>query len=398
MRYLLAIFLLGLLVALHELGHLLAARMCRMKVERFALGFGPPLFAFKSRRGTEYSLRAIPFGGFVRIAGMQPAAESLPAPGSFASRPRWQRAIVILAGSAMNYLLALALLFALYAGGRRVPVPNTVGEVVPGSEAARVQLRPGDEVLAVDGKRIRDWSDLVVAVAESAGPIELSVRRDGQVMAFHPTPRPDESGVRRLGVGQLYAFKKLTPGEAASYAFRHASRLVAEDLTATWSLILGKSGATLEGPVAIAQRTAAASTQGTDSLLSLLVVISVALAVFNLLPVPGLDGGRLLLIALGGLRGKPVDPRVEAIANATGFLLLIGVAIWVTLRDVRGLRPAPALASDAEIALDAGIPPDAGALLPAGDAGAPDAGATPTTPTAPTATTPATTTTADAGP
>src|SRR6185369_5676049 len=122
MRYLLAIFLLGLLVALHELGHLLMARLCRMKVERYALGFGPPLLSFRSRRGTEYSLRAIPFGGYVRIAGMEPAAEALPAPGSFAGRPRWQRMLVLAAGSLTNYVLALALLFSLYAGGRSVPV------------------------------------------------------------------------------------------------------------------------------------------------------------------------------------------------------------------------------------------------------------------------------------
>jgi regulator of sigma E protease len=362
MRYLLAIFLLGLLVALHELGHLVAARLCRMKVERFAVGFGPPLLATR-RRGTQYSLRAIPFGGFVRVAGMEAAGEGPPGPGSFRSRPRWQRALVLVSGSALNYLCALALLFALYAGGRRVPVPGTVGEVTPGSEAARVQLRPGDVVEAVDGRPVREWSDLTRAVAEHAGPqlLVLAVRRGDQALEVRAAPRPDEEGVPRLGVSQLYAYRQLTRREAAAYAVHHASSLVVEGLTATWGMLRGRPGATLEGPVTIAQRTAGAATSGADALVALLAAISVALAVFNLLPVPGLDGGRLVLLAIAAVRGKPADPRVEAVASAVGFFALIALAVWVTVRDVRGARAAVV-----EPAVDAGAP--------AADAGTADAG------------------------
>ncbi|HYV49541.1 MAG TPA: M50 family metallopeptidase [Myxococcaceae bacterium] len=373
MRYLLAIFLLGLLVALHELGHLFAARLCRMKVERFAVGFGPPLLATR-RRGTQYALRAIPFGGYVRVAGMEAAAEGPPGPGSFSSRPRWQRALVLVAGSALNYLCAVALLFTLYAGGRRVPVPGTVGEVTPGSEAARVQLRPGDVVEQVDGRPVREWSDLTGAVAEHAGPqpMVLVVRRGGQALEVRATPRPDEDGALRLGVSQLYAYRQLTRWEAARYAVRHASALVVEELRVTWDLARGRRSATLEGPVGIAQRTAASATAGVDALVALLAAISVALAVFNLLPVPGLDGGRLLLLAIGGVRGKAVDPRVEAVASAAGFLALIALAVWVTVRDARGVRAvAPVVElEDAGALLDAGAAPDAGSPLDAGsDAG-----------------------------
>lgn len=367
MRYLLAIFLLGLLVALHELGHLLAARLCRMKVERFAVGFGPPLLATR-RRGTQYSLRAIPFGGFVRVAGMEAAGEGPPGPGSFSSRPRWQRALVLVSGSALNYLCAVGLLFALYAGGRRVPVPGTVGEVTPGSEAARVQLRPGDVVEQVDGRAMREWSDLTEAVAEHAGrPLVLRVRRGNEVLEVSATPRVDEGGVSRLGVSQLYAYRQLTRWEAARYAVHHASALVVEGLRATWELVSGRPGATLEGPVAIAQRMAAAATSGADGLVALLAAISVALAVFNLLPVPGLDGGRLVLLAIAWVRGKPLDPRVEAVASAAGFFAMIALAVWVTVRDVRGVRAAaPAVGVDAGAAAadagaaDAGLAPDAG--------------------------------------
>ena len=369
MRYLLAIFLLGLLVALHELGHLIAARACRMKVERFAVGFGPPLLAVR-RRGTEYSLRAIPFGGFVRISGMEVEGDA-PAPGSYASRPRWQRALVLFAGSAVNYLIAIGLLFAYYAGGAPVPVPRTVGVVAPGSEAARVQLRPGDEVLSVDGQPVNDWSDLVEAVTERPGPLALSVRRDDQVLEVRATPRPDEAGVPRLGVGQLYSYRKLSAKEAASQAVRHSVALVRGGLEGTWALLRGRPDVSLAGPVGIAQRTASASTAGLGALLGLLAAISVALAVFNLLPVPGLDGGKLLLLGIAAVRGKPADPRLEALANAAGFFALIALAIWVTVRDVRGVRATAA--REDTTAADAGVPADAGAVTL--DAGAADAGA-----------------------
>ncbi|HVE82377.1 MAG TPA: M50 family metallopeptidase [Myxococcales bacterium] len=371
MRYLLATFLLGLLVALHELGHLVSARLCRMKVESFAVGFGPPLLAFR-RRGVHYSLRAIPFGGFVRIAGMAPATEIQPAPGSFTSRPRWQRAVVLVAGSLANALCAVALLFGLYHGGYRVPVPNTVGEVAPGSEAARVQLRPGDVVMAVDGQPLRDWSALAEAVAERGGPLALTIRRGEQVLEVRATPRPDEEGIPRLGVAQLYAFRSLTNAEAAGYAFRHSVALAWDGLKATWALLRGQPGVSLMGPIGIARRTAEASATGFEPMLGLLAAISIALAVFNLLPVPGLDGGRLLFLGIAGIRGKPADPRVEAVASALGMLLLFGAAIWVSVRDVRGRarEPGPAPAEvDAGAGVDGGV--DAGA-----DAGAaPDAGA-----------------------
>ena len=368
MRYLLAIFLLGLLVALHELGHLWMARLCRMKVERFALGFGPPLFAFRSK-GIEYSLRAIPFGGFVRIAGMEAALEEKPAPGSFASRPRWQRALVLVAGSAVNYLSAVVMLFALFAvSGARVPVPRTVGDVAPGSEAAKVQLRPGDEVVAVDGKPVGDWSDLVEAVVQRPGPLVLSVRRDGRMMEVRATPRPDETGVPRLGVGQLYSHQQLTPEEAAARAVTYSVALVRDGLLGTWAILRGTPGVNLEGPVGIARRTAQASTSGVDSLLGLLAAISVALAVFNLMPVPGLDGGRLVLLGIAAVRGKPMDPRFEAAANALGFFAMIGLALWVTVRDVRGARAPLPREVVAVPVLDAGAPEvDAGS--PATDAG-----------------------------
>jgi regulator of sigma E protease len=296
---------------------------------------------------------------------MEAGGEGPPGPGTFGSRPGWQRALVLVSGSALNYLCALGLLFALYAGGRHVPVPRTVGEVAPGSEAARLQLRPGDVVEAVDGRPVREWSDLTEAVAGSGGerPLTLGLRRGDQAVEVRATPRLDEGGVPRLGVSQLYAYRKLTRREAAGYALRHANALVVDGLAAMRDILRGRAGATLEGPVGIAQRMAAASGTGADALVALLAAISVALAVFNLLPVPGLDGGRLLLLGVAGVRGKALDPRVEAVASAAGFLALIALAIWVTVRDVRGVRSAGAPVADAGAA-------DAGAL----DAGAADAG------------------------
>jgi regulator of sigma E protease len=368
MSTVLSVFFLGLLVAVHEFGHLLAARAFGMTVERFAIGFGPPIFAF-TRRGIEYSLRAIPFGGYVRIAGMT-SEDDTAGENSFKAKPLWQRAIVLFAGSGVNYLGALVLLFLMYAGGANVPIPRTIGEVAPGSEAARVQLRPGDEITDVDGTPMKEWSDLVSAISKSDGrTVTLTILRDGRTMVVITQPRADGSGLPKLGVIQLRAYRSLTLGQAAGHAVRHAHALVGGTLIGLGQLVTGKVGAGLEGPVGIVRRTAFAWTEGVDAFLSFLGLISIAVAFFNLLPVPGLDGGRLLFLGIAAVRGKPVDERFENALTAAGFVLLLSLIAWVTLQDVRNPKPvgpppvpqrAPAPADDAgaEPLLDL----DAGAL------------------------------------
>jgi regulator of sigma E protease len=361
-RYLAALLVLGSLVAFHELGHLILARLFRIRVDRFAVGFGPPLVAF-TRGGVEYSLRAIPIGGYVRIHGMNPHQEGSGGPDAFSARPAWQRALVLFAGSGFNYLLALLMLFALYLAGTHVPVARTIGFVHPASGAARAQLRPGDEVTAVDGVPIDDWRDFARRMADRPGrPVRLELLRGAQQVTVEVNPEADEYGTGRLGVAQQYVYRQLSPGAAFLQAWVHAWAVVAEGASSLGRLATGRGGVVVEGPIGIARRTSEAASAGMDRLVRLIVALSVALAMFNLLPVPSLDGGRLLLILVAFVRGQPLTPRTETLINATGFLALIALILWVAVSDVRRIAshapPESATqAAPADGGADARLPP-----------------------------------------
>ncbi|HYH98417.1 site-2 protease family protein, partial [Hyalangium sp.] len=170
MYALLALLALGLLLAVHELGHLLAARLLGVRVPRFSLGFGPPLLSFRLL-GTEYVIAAIPIGAAATLHGMNPHTPGLdPAdPQSYSAQRPWKRVLITLAGSLANYLFALGVLFTLYTSGTHVVVPLTVGTVTPGSEAARAQLLPGDRIRSVDGHAVKGWSEFVELIGRSPG-------------------------------------------------------------------------------------------------------------------------------------------------------------------------------------------------------------------------------------
>jgi regulator of sigma E protease len=348
-------------------------------VHRYSIGFGPPILSV--RRGeTDYSIGALPLGGFVRIHGMDPHEEGLDPtdPRSYATRPAWQRALIIFAGPFINYLFALLLAFGLYAAGTHLPVPLTVGAVATGSPAARAQLRPGDVLVRIGGQPAEQWSQLVEAVLASDGlPLTLTVRRAEAELTLTVTPRNDTRGIPRIGVAQQYVHRRLPLGEAAGAALGHVHRLITEPFVLLARGLQGRPGLELVGPVAIVQQASDAASSGADAFLRVLVAISAALALFNLLPIPALDGGRLAFIGLEAATGRKVSPRVETIAHAVGFLALIALLLGVVAKDIRRL-----LVARGALPVETSAPAPKGAALPEGglpegevpDAGAPDAG------------------------
>ncbi|MBN1205251.1 MAG: site-2 protease family protein [Myxococcaceae bacterium] len=383
MYALLALLALGLLLAVHELGHLLAARLLGVSVPRFSLGFGPPLLSFRLF-GTEYVIAAIPLGASATLHGMNPHAPGLEPgdPRSYSAQRRWKRVLITLAGSLANYLFALALLFALYTSGTHVVVPLTVGTVTPGSEAARAQLLPGDRILSVDGKTVKSWSEFVELIGEEPGrERSLVVVRQGDPRVVPVRPRPDERGVGRIGVSQQYVYRKHSPGEALVQSLVHTQRVAAEALELVWRWV-GGADPLAEAPssVAVVRQSSGAASTGLDSFLRVLVAISVALALLHLVPVPGLDGGRLLFLAIESARGRPVSPRVETLANTVGFLAIIATILALAAAEVRrALPPSKEPGAPTPGGLAAPALPDAGgsggqdggsdAGLPSADAG-----------------------------
>jgi len=329
----------ALLIVIHELGHFAAARLSGMRVERFSVGFGPVLWS--RRRGqTEWCLSALPLGGYVRIAGMAPGEAVDPADGgAYANQPAWRRFLVILAGPAMNYLAAVAIAVAMFATvGLPQPDPAPVaGEILPGGAAARAGLRPGDRVLAFEGNPIETWVDLVAAVQKSPGrTVEMTVRRAGAPPQAPPellraTP-DDRGGIGIIGVRPaLTTVRTGGPAEAFALAVRSTNAQAVSILAGLAQVVTGRQKAELRGPLGIAQEMARSARAGARQFVMMLWFISVVLALFNLLPIPALDGGRLTFLGYELVTRRPVNRRVENVVHLVGALALFALILAVTV-------------------------------------------------------------------
>ncbi|RKG58607.1 peptidase M50 [Corallococcus sp. AB011P] len=372
MHYLFVLLALGALLIVHELGHLVAARLLGVRVPRFTVGFGPPLLSFRLG-GTQFVLGAVPLGASANLQGMNPHRSAEEDTSGFGTLGPLKRMAIILAGPLANYAVALGLLFALYSSGTHVVVPLTVGTVLPGSEAARAQLLPGDRLVGVDGKPLASWSDFVARVADGVGgQLELSVDRHGEPRKVTVRPRADERGAGRIGVSQQYVFRTHAPGEAFTQSLVHTGRVASEALSTLVAMVRGPEVAGKAGPGALMRQessdVASSTASGADALVRALVAASVALAMLTLVPVPGLDGGRVLLLAIEAVSGRRIPPRVETVAQTAGFLFLSIGIVATAGAEIRRALPSPEapppgvkppavapVATPAPAALDAGV-------------------------------------------
>lgn len=321
----------GVLVAFHELGHFLAAKLLGIDVEQVVLGMGPPLFSWRWGR-TRWAVGPIPLGASVRLSGSNPHEAGPPSPRGYRSKRGWQRALVLGAGPLANYVFALLLLVALYTFGTHVPVQLTIGSVEPGSAAARAGLRPGDMVTSLDEQPLTGWSDLVERVAaHPATAIQLAVSRPEGVVAIWVTPRPDAQGVGRLGIGQQYAFRRQSLGPALLQALTHTRVLALEGLSLTARLVRGEGQVNTAVPAELLRRT----DRGLDGWVRMGVGLSLALAAFYLLPFPALDGGKLALIVVERVRKRKLPGWVETLLQIFFFLLLGASVVFLALRNIR---------------------------------------------------------------
>lgn len=328
--------ILGVLVFIHELGHFLVAKRSGIKVLEFALGFGPPLL--RVRRGeTCYAVRVIPLGGYVRLAGMDmpvgPGSDARPPePGDFNSKPLLHRMATISAGPLMNFALAI-LLFAGYFSS--VAIPPTVVHVPEGSPAALGGLQEGDEIIAVGGARAESAEEVVRAIRSHRDtPLELKARRDGKIVELRVTPRYDpDRKIVSIGMAVFSQERQSVPRAlvlGASYTYNIARQTV----EAAVSMITGRTRADLFGPVGIFQAVRENAARGIAFLVFTAAVLNVNLGLLNFLPIPVLDGGWLVFLALEGIRGKPLAPEHRGIAQFIGLTLLLLLLLFATYRDV----------------------------------------------------------------
>ena len=331
------LLILGLLIAFHELGHMVVAKRAGVTVSEFAFGFGPRLFGIE-RGGTLYTVNLLPLGGFCRMVGEDTADDGSADPGNFQHKPLWARTLIILAGPFFNFILA-AVLFAILGSviGEQVAT-NVVATVKEGTPAATVRVEPGDEIVGVDGQAFRSGSELV----------QYFWNRPDQVLAIDILHRGVVEHVKTRISSQTIAGKKLgmfgfTPVYASVrmgvlqgllWGLEQVPITIAQQWFGILQVIASHDTSALHGPVGIARIVAEVETYGIGSVISIAATLSVILGMFNLLPIPALDGGRLAFFAVELVRGRRVDPEKEGLVHLTGFALIMVLLAFITYHDI----------------------------------------------------------------
>jgi regulator of sigma E protease len=355
-----AILALGFLIVVHEGGHYFVARWCKMRVERFSIGFGPGILKRKAKSGTIFQLAPIPFGGFVEIRGMNIAEEVDPEDvAAYPNRPAWQRFLTILAGPATNYISAIFLAFGLYTCHGQTGHTYYVDEVTEGYDA-QGKIARGDRIVAVDGTTMFSPASLdlqKVINAKHGQPVNVTVWRPGPgdtlmarvfggkdlTFAIQPKVAKDKDGKEirdkdnnqlfRIGVQQVPDIVSVGVTKAAGDAFVYPvvqTKLILGNIRDIFS---GKEEADPGGPVRIVSEFKAAFSRGLPDGVNLLMMLSVYLGLFNLFPLPALDGGRLVFLAYEMVTRRRANPKIETMVHMGGIMVLMIVMVLVTLHD-----------------------------------------------------------------
>jgi len=354
MTFLWAIVLFGLLIFFHELGHFLLAKLVGVKVLKFSLGFGPKLISRKIG-DTEYILSALPLGGYVKPLGEEPGEElsEEEKPFAFNSQPAWKRAAIIIAGPVFNLVLAYIIFVSFLSTGIPVVIPNldsispTIDTVVEDSPAMKAGLMENDTIVAILDESIDDWTEMSEMISKNAGKeLPLRINRGDEIIELTVTPEPssvkDEEGkdivVGRIGITKKLNFHViesdgilLAPLKGAEALYRWCV-LTLEVVVKLFSGSL--SAKQVGGPILIVDAAAKAASVGLTTYFNFIAIISINLAVLNLLPVPVLDGGHLLFLSIEAIRRRPLSEKVMGVANRVGLTLLLMLIAFVFYNDI----------------------------------------------------------------
>jgi len=333
-----AVLVLGFLIFVHELGHFMVAKIVGIQVDEFSIGFGPKLFGYQKKKDTTlYTIRLLPLGGYVKMAGENPEDEE--SVNGFNTKPLKHRFAVISAGSIMNFLVAILLIVITY-GVIGIPIAsnsNIIGEVIQGSPAMAAGLQSGDRIISINDVPTKNWEDVSGNIRKNGGQeLKLIVERNNQRHSFLIKPKYDpEYKIYQIGITQSIIWQRQGFFQAIQLGLNQSvqfARLVFESIG---GLIAGKySTNDVAGPVGITVAIGEAAKGGAGYLMIFAAVLGINLAIINLLPIPALDGSKLIFLTIEGLRGKPVDPEKENFIHLIGFALLMVLFLLITYNDI----------------------------------------------------------------
>ncbi|MBN1493715.1 MAG: RIP metalloprotease RseP, partial [Candidatus Omnitrophica bacterium] len=340
------IFVLGILITIHELGHFICAKAAGVNVEKFSIGFGPEIVKVK-RAGTVYALSLIPLGGFVKMAGETFDEREGVAlkPDDFLAQKPMKRFWILFAGSFMNYVLAFVLLIFVFIAGAPT-IGTTVGDVLKDSPAEQSGLKNDDKILSIDGVEVNEWTEMTDLIQNSDGQLlDIKVRRAEDEVNIRLQPKKVETKdifgdvhiVYQIGVasGSEIFYTRYPALQAFGEAWQALMRLTALTYKSIFRLITGRlSLKVMSGPLGIIDMASKTAKQGMIPLFQLTAYIGVFLAVFNLLPIPALDGGHLFFLLLEVIWRKPVSFHVQERLTQVGFVLLMCLMAFVVYNDI----------------------------------------------------------------
>lgn len=348
LSFLIFLFILGILIIVHEFGHFIAAKKIGVKVEKFSLGFGPAIF-IKKKHDTEYSVSAIPLGGYVKLAGDN-LEEFKGNNFEFLTQPRSKRFWIIVLGPLLNYILGfLCFWFVFFVG---YPALTTrVGGLLDGFGAKEAGIQVGDKIIAVDEKKVDYWEDLqrIIQSKKEAMKVKLSILRNNQEYIIYVNikekkiddPLGQKHSVGLLGITPFEEVVKVRHGLFESFILttRRVWSLTAITYRALWRMITGKLTLreSITGPLGMFYITSKTANLGIIALLHLVAILNVSLAIFNLLPFPVLDGGHIALLGLEKIRGRLLGVKAERMVTQIGLTFIITLAIIVTYNDLARL-------------------------------------------------------------
>ena len=349
------ILMVAILVVVHEGGHYLAGRLFKVKIDAFGVGFGRELFGFNDRRGTRWRFNLIPLGGYVKFTGdmneaSQPSPEVLALPASeraglFLFKPMWQRAIIVAAGPLINFIFAIGILAGFYMAFGHPFTPPVVASVVPGSAAATAGIVAGDRIVAIDGAPVDRFEDIVSTVMGGAGaPLVLVVENGGVSRTLRVVPKVVETKDRfgnpfkhgRLGIARAdRVVEPVGPLQAIVYGVQDTGAIIGSIASTLKQVVSGERGLDeLGGPIKTGQVTGQQASLGVLSFIAFMAFFSINLGFINLIPIPMLDGGHLLLYAIEAIRRRPIGAKTQEWAFMSGFAALMTLMAVLTWNDL----------------------------------------------------------------